>query len=53
MVLGTSFIGKKIKEQGFFRQSHQKTYPVIPGSGKTSSRIQGVKKLRIRIRNTE
>jgi hypothetical protein len=32
MVLGTSFIIKIIKEQGFLRKSHQKTYPLDPGS---------------------
>jgi hypothetical protein len=47
MVSGTSFICKKIKEQGFLRKSHQKTYPMDPRSGKNSSRIQGVKKHRI------
>jgi hypothetical protein len=31
-VSGTSFISKKIKEQGFLRKSHQKTYPLDPGS---------------------
>jgi hypothetical protein len=31
---------KKIKEQGFLRKSHQKTYPLDPGSGKNSSRIR-------------
>jgi hypothetical protein len=59
IVSGESFISKKIKEQGFLRKSHQKTYPLDPGSEKNSSRIQGVKKhripdlgSRIRIRNT-
>jgi hypothetical protein len=56
MVSGASFISKKIKEQGFLRKSHQKTYryPLDPGSeirdpgsGKKSSRIRGVKKHRI------
>jgi hypothetical protein len=47
MVSGTSFISKNIEEQGFFRKSHQKTYPLDPGSGKNTSRIQGVKKHRI------
>jgi hypothetical protein len=28
MVSGTSFISKKIKEQGFLRKFHQKTYPL-------------------------
>jgi hypothetical protein len=51
IVSGASFISKKIKEQGFLRKSHQKTYryPLDPGSGKNSSgsRIQKVKKHRI------
>jgi hypothetical protein len=36
IVSGASFISKKIKEQGFLRKSHQKTYryPLDPGSGK-------------------
>jgi hypothetical protein len=34
------FLVKKIKEQGFLRKSHQKTYPLDPGSGKNSSRIR-------------
>jgi hypothetical protein len=33
IVSGESFISKKIKEQGFLRKSHQKTYPLDPGSG--------------------
>jgi hypothetical protein len=33
MVLGTSFISKKIKEQGYFRKSHKKIYPLDPRSG--------------------
>jgi hypothetical protein len=69
IVSGASFISKKIKEQGFLRKSHQKTYPLGPGSEirdpekihpESGSRIQGVKKhrildfgSRIRIRNTE
>jgi hypothetical protein len=40
IVSGASFISKKIKEQGFFRKSHQKKYPLDPGSGKNSSRIR-------------
>jgi hypothetical protein len=32
MVSGTSYISKKIKEQGFLRKSHQKTYPLDPRS---------------------
>jgi hypothetical protein len=61
IVSEASFISKKIKEQGFLRKSHQKTYPLDPGSGKNSSRIRipdpGGKKApdpgsRIRIRNT-
>jgi hypothetical protein len=40
-------MSKKIKEQGFLRKSHQKTYLLDPGSGKNSPRIQGVKKHRI------
>jgi hypothetical protein len=49
IVSGASFLSKKIKEQGFLRKSHQKTYPLDPESGKNSSRIriQGVKKHRI------
>jgi hypothetical protein len=47
IVSGASFISKKNKEQGFLRKSHQKTYPLDPGSGKNSSRIQGLKKHRI------
>jgi hypothetical protein len=39
IVSGASFISKKIKEQGFLRKSHRKTYPLDPGSGKNSSRI--------------
>jgi hypothetical protein len=48
-VSGANFISKKIKEQGFLRKSHQKTYPLDPGPEirKNSSRIQGVKKHRI------
>jgi hypothetical protein len=30
MVSGTSFISKKIKGQGFLRNSHHKTYPLDP-----------------------
>jgi hypothetical protein len=64
IVSGASFISKKIKEQGFLRKSHQKTYPLDTGSEirdpeniHPGSRIQGVKKHRIpdlgsRIRNT-
>jgi hypothetical protein len=33
IVSGASFISKKIKEQGFLRKSHQKTYPLDPRSG--------------------
>jgi hypothetical protein len=53
---GASFISKKIKEQGFLRKSHQKTYPLNPGSEirdpekihpGSGSRIQVVKKHRI------
>jgi hypothetical protein len=40
IVSGERFISKKIKEQGFLRKSHQKTYPLDPGSGKNSSRIR-------------
>jgi hypothetical protein len=40
MVSGTSSISKKIKEQEFLRKSHQKTWPLDPGSGKNSSWIQ-------------
>jgi hypothetical protein len=40
MVAGTSFISKKIKEQGFLRKIHQKTYNLDPRSGKNSSRIR-------------
>jgi hypothetical protein len=56
IVSGASFISKKIKEQGFLRKSHQKTYPLDPGSEirdpekihpVSGSRIQGVKKHRI------
>jgi hypothetical protein len=56
MVSGASFISKKLKEQGFVRKSHQKTYPLDPGSEiwdlekihpGSGSRIQGVKKHRI------
>jgi hypothetical protein len=49
LVSGASFItgSKKIKEQRFLRKSHQKTYPLDPGSGKNSSRTKGVKKHRI------
>jgi hypothetical protein len=49
MVSGTRFIIKKLKEHGFLRKSHQKTYPLDPGSGKIhpGSQIQGVKKHRI------
>jgi hypothetical protein len=56
IVSGASFINKKIKEQGFSRISHQKTYPLDPGSEirdpqkihpGSGSRIQGVKKHRI------
>jgi hypothetical protein len=32
IVSEASFISKKIKEQGFLRKSHQKTYPLDPGS---------------------
>jgi hypothetical protein len=32
IISGASFISKKIKEQGFLRKSHQKTYPLDPGS---------------------
>jgi hypothetical protein len=32
IVLRASFISKKIKEQGFLRKSHQKTYPLDPES---------------------
>jgi hypothetical protein len=32
IVSGASFISKKIKEQGLLRKSHQKTYPLDPGS---------------------
>jgi hypothetical protein len=32
IVSGASFISKNIKEQGFLRKSHQKTYPFDPGS---------------------
>jgi hypothetical protein len=32
IVSGASFISKKIEEQGFLRKSHQKTYPLDPGS---------------------
>jgi hypothetical protein len=32
IVSGASFNSKKIKEQGFLRKSHQKTYPLDPGS---------------------
>jgi hypothetical protein len=41
IVSGASFISKKIKEQGFLRKSHQKTY-LDPRSGirKNSSRIR-------------
>jgi hypothetical protein len=34
IVSGTSFIIKKIKEQGFLRKSHRKTYSLDPGSGR-------------------
>jgi hypothetical protein len=42
IVSGASFISKKIKEQGFLKKSHQKTYPLDPrsGYGKNSSRIR-------------
>jgi hypothetical protein len=42
IVSGASFISKKIKEQGFLRKSHQKTYPLDPGPEiwKNSSRIR-------------
>jgi hypothetical protein len=33
IVSGASFISKKIKEQGFLRKSHEKTYPLDPRSG--------------------
>jgi hypothetical protein len=33
IVSGASFISKKIKEQGFLRKSHQKTYSLDPRSG--------------------
>jgi hypothetical protein len=58
MVSGASFISKKLKEQGFVRKSHPKTYPfdpgseirdpekIHPGSG-SGSRIPGVKKHRV------
>jgi hypothetical protein len=41
MVLGTSFISKKIKEQGFLRKSHRKHtgYSLDPRSGKNAFRI--------------
>jgi hypothetical protein len=61
IVSGARFISKKIKEQGFLGKSHQKTYPLDPVSEirdpekihpGTGSRIQDVKKHRIRIRNT-
>jgi hypothetical protein len=32
IVSGASFISRKIKEQGFLRKSHQKTYPLDPVS---------------------
>jgi hypothetical protein len=32
IVSGESFISKTIKEQEFLRKSHQKTYPLDPGS---------------------
>jgi hypothetical protein len=64
IISGASFISKKIKEQGFLRKSHQKTFPWIrdPRSGIRKKFIPdpGGKKapdpgsqIRIRIRNTD
>jgi hypothetical protein len=44
IVSGASFISKKIKEQGFLRKYHQKTYTLDPGS---EIRDPGGKKHRI------
>jgi hypothetical protein len=48
----SSFKSKKIKEQGFLRKSHKRTYPLDPGSEiwqqiHPGPRIKGVKKHRI------
>jgi hypothetical protein len=51
MVSETSFISKKIKEQGFLRNL-TKINKGGPRSGKNSSRIEGVKGTGFRIRNT-